>query len=343
MRLVNLYGPDDFRVDEVSRPAVGPQDVLLRVMVCGICGSDLGYVAAGGLLGPAEQVMPLGHELSGIVEEVGAEVRDITPGMRVVVNPMGADNAIGNGGPEGGFADLLLVRNAARGGCLFPISDSISPHIGALVEPLAVSLHAVKQGQAQAGTRAAIFGAGPIGLGTIPALRARGAADIAAVDLSRARLDLARRLGADAALHPEQDAVWKELGQRHGEADVFGARAVATDLFIDATGSGAVLREIVANAGPGACLVVVGLHRKPVDIDFAAVLMKELTIRGSIAYPDNEFAEVVEMLEAGDTDVSPLVSKCFSLADFPSAFAAASNPEHGAKVMIEIGMHGAGR
>ncbi len=343
MRLVNLYGPDNFQIDEVPRPSVGPEDALLRVMVCGICGSDLGYVAAGGLLGPAEQAMPLGHELSAVVEEVGTAVQGLSPGMRVAVNPMGAGNAIGNGGPEGGFADYLLVRNAARGGCIHPLSDAITPHMGALVEPLAVSLHAVKKGGAGTGTRAAIFGAGPIGLGAIPALKARGAADIVAVDLSRARLGLARQLGADAALHPEEGSVWEELRSRHGEVDVFGFPSAATDLFIDASGSGALLQEMIANAGPGARLVVAGLHKAPVPVDFAVVLMKELSICGSMAYPDDEFSEVISMLEEGKTDVTPLISECFPLAEFSQAFSAARNPEHGAKIMVEIGLREEGR
>ena len=337
MRVVNLYGPDNFRIDEVPRPSVGPRDALLRVMVCGICGSDLGYVATGGVLGPAERAMPLGHELSAVVEEVGAEVPDIHPGMRVAVNPMGAGNAIGNGGPEGGFADYLLVRNAADGGCLFPLSDSITPYAGALVEPLAVALHAVKKGGAEAGAKVAIFGVGPIGLGTIPAFKARGAADIVAVDLSHTRLDLARQLGANAALHPEEGSVWEQLRARHGEVDVFGTPASGTDILVDATGSGAVLQEMIAGAGPNAHLVVVGLHKQPVPIDFAVVLMKELSISGSMAYPEDEFSEVISMLEQG-MDVSPLISERFSLAAFPEAFAAARNPEHGAKIMVEISL-----
>lgn len=74
MKLVNLYGPDDFRLDNVPEPVAGEHDIVLGVKACGICGSDLGYVAAGGLIGPGDEPMPLGHELSGIVDQIGSSV-----------------------------------------------------------------------------------------------------------------------------------------------------------------------------------------------------------------------------------------------------------------------------
>ena len=117
MRAAIIHGPGDLRLDERPEPAPAPADVVVRVHACGICGSDLGYVAAGGLGAPgAGGRMPLGHEIAGVVARVGSAVRDLAPGDHVVVNPMAAGNNIGNGGPEGGLAPLLLVRNAAGTG-----------------------------------------------------------------------------------------------------------------------------------------------------------------------------------------------------------------------------------
>ena len=110
----------------------------MRVHACGICGSDLGYIKLGGLAGPTGEPMPLGHELAGTIEAVGAEVEGFAPGTRVVVNPLAAGNSIGNGAPQGGFAPYLLVPNAAAGGALFEVPDEIPLDVAALSEPVGV-------------------------------------------------------------------------------------------------------------------------------------------------------------------------------------------------------------
>ena len=115
---VHVHGPDDVRVDDVPVVVPGERDVLIRVAVCGICGSDVGYAKLGGVVGPSERPMPLGHELSGTVEAIGSAVTSVSLGDRVVLDPLGAGNQIGNGGPQGGFTPRLLVRNAADALCL---------------------------------------------------------------------------------------------------------------------------------------------------------------------------------------------------------------------------------
>ena len=336
-RLVNLYGPDDFRVDVCPLPPLQEDEVLLRVMVCGICGSDLGYVAAGGLLGPGKEPMPLGHELSAVVVATGPGGAGPALGTRVVVNPVAADNNIGNGGPEGGFADFLRVRNVSRGHCLMPIPDSVDDHCAALVEPLAVALHAVNQGAPTAGDRAAVFGTGPIGLGIIAALKQRGVTDVVAIEPSASRRAVASAMGADAVLDPTAEDVWTLLRGRHGERALYGFPVARTELLFEATGLGSVMQGIVAGAGTDARVIVVGLHKSPVPLDLATVLMKELTLRGAMAYPEQEFAEVIDWLASGAIDPRPMISRRFRLDDFPAAFAHARDPEHGGKVLVDIG------
>src|SRR5271156_408453 len=125
MRLVRVHGVDRLSVDDVEVPSTGPNDVVLRIAACGICGSDLGC-ARYGMLRRGNQPFPLGHEAAGTIEAVGSNVEGITPGMRVLLNPAGSmDNVIGNGGSEGAFCDLLLVRNAKLGEHLLPIPDTM--------------------------------------------------------------------------------------------------------------------------------------------------------------------------------------------------------------------------
>ena len=335
MRQVRIHGPDDVRTDAVPEPAMSARDVVVQVAACGICGSDLGYVAAGGLMGPSDSPMPIGHELSGTVVRAGKDVRAAAVGDRVILNPMGAGNDIGNGGPEGGFADCLLVRNVDDGPCLYPLPDSLSFEQGSLVEPLAVGMHAVNQGAGAPNDKVAVFGAGPVGLAAITALRARGVSDVIAVDRSRPRLALAKRLGAASALHPDDGDLFAGLGSAHGAASLYGMPMLGTGLFIEATGSTAVLRDLVAWAGTGAHIVVVALHKQPLELDCMTLLMKELKIIGAMAYPDQEFRDVIAMLESGQVDVSPMISARYPLAAFDAAFARAKDPEHGAKVLVQ--------
>ena len=113
MSLACIHAPGDIRLDSVDRPAVGPQDVLVAVQRCGICGSDLSYSKMGGIPGAASP-FAIGHEFAGVVEAVGAEVTGLSPGERVVVNPEGAGNGIGSDGYKGAFAPYLLFENVAR-------------------------------------------------------------------------------------------------------------------------------------------------------------------------------------------------------------------------------------
>ncbi len=333
MRQVNLHGPDDFRVETVPEPQISSRDVVVHVAACGICGSDLSYVAAGGLMGPGDKPMPLGHELAGTVVQAGAEVRGAAVGDRVVVNPLGAGNDIGNGGGEGGFADYLLVRNADDG-CLHALPDSLSFEQGALVEPLAVGMHAVNQGENAPNDKVVVFGAGPIGLAAIVALRDRGVENVLAVDRSRTRLELAQRLGARRALHPDDGELFDALQAEHGTTSLYGMPMLETGLFIEATGSAKALRDMIAWAPPQGRIVVVALHQEPLELDCMTLLMKELRLIGAMAYPDQEFRDVIAMLSAGRVDVSAMISARYPLAEFDEAFACARRPEHGAKVLV---------
>ena len=125
MKQVKIHGPGDVRLDEVPEPEAGPRDAVVRVAACGICGTDLRYVRLGGLAGPMPQPMPLGHELAGVVESLGAEVSGLAVGDRVVLHPTAAGNMIGNGGAEGGFAPRLLVRDAEKVRRVFDPVDRI--------------------------------------------------------------------------------------------------------------------------------------------------------------------------------------------------------------------------
>lgn len=334
MKLARIHGPDDVRLDDVEEPACGDDDVILDVGACGICGSDVGYAKLGGVTGPANDPMPIGHELAGTVRVVGANCRDVARvGDRVALHPGAAGFGLGNGGPEGGFAPRLLVRGAAAGRSLFPIPDDMTFAHGALAEPLGVGMHAVDQSEARPGDRVAVLGAGPIGLSAIATLADRGIEDIVSVDMSDTRLDVARKLGATHTINPSREDLWSGLGRIHGTETLYWMENVGTNVFIEATGVGPLLAEVVHRCAPQSRISVVALHRQEVPIAFMDVLTKEITIRGSIEYPA-DYGEMIRLLER--RDLEPMITHRFGLDDFLEAFDVARSPDAGAKVMIEF-------
>jgi len=337
MKRVQIHGPGDLRIDDVPEPHIGPNDVLLEVGACGICGTDVGYARVGGVTAPVSEPMPLGHELAGTVVEVGNKVGDqveaLMPGMRVAVNPTIAGFAIGNGGPEGAFCNRLLVRDAGLGRNLFPIPDEMPFELGALAEPLGVGMNAVNQVQVKPGDKVAVMGAGPIGLAAVATLLDRGIEDIVSIDLSQTRLEVAQKLGVPETLNPSHEDIWEQLGRLHGRTPHYGEQLPQTDVFIEASGAASVLSQIIERAGPRARVSVVALHRQAIEVNFMTVMMKQMTLQGAMEYPDR-FEDMIELL--GRRDLRPMITHRFRLEEFHEAFAIAQSPDRGAKVMIEI-------
>lgn len=329
MKQVNIHGPGKVQLDEAEKREPGPRDAVVRVAACGVCGTDVRYVRMGGLTRP----MPIGHELSGVIESTGAEVSDLAPGTRVVLNPTASANMIGNGGPEGGFTQQLLVRNAADGGCLFPIPDDLPMHLAALSEPLGVGMNAVDRSEVTPDDKVAVFGAGPIGLSAIATLRDRGVSDVVAIDLSPRRLELATALGARATINASEQDPWVELKRLHGEEPLMGMPMAATDVFIEASGAGKVITDVLQSGKAESRLTVVALHEQSVNVSFLWVMMKQMTIRGAMEYPA-DYTDAIELLSRWD--LSPMITHRFPLERISEAIEVATDPNAGGKVMVDI-------
>lgn len=335
MPLLRVHGVNDMRLDDVPVPEIGPHDVLVRVGAIGVCGSDLGYVAGGGLGGGGElsEPLPIGHEFAGIVERVGAQVQGISPGQRCAVNP--DTGFIGGGGPTGAFAPFILIPQAQLGIDICPIPDSLSLDQAALAEPLSVALHGINIGLAKAGDKVVILGAGPIGLSTIICLRHRGIDDIVIADLSDSRLERARQLGARVTINPSRESLTAAIGEAQGKGERFGMPFVGTDIVIDAAGSPKALEELLDVAKFRARIVVVALHKKPMPLNLWKMMANEFSISGSIATDRaDEFNECLAMLAEGTIDVEPLISHRIGFDRVEEAFQVAANTEQSAKVIV---------
>ncbi len=336
MKVSLVTGPGTAEVVDTDRPRIGPNDVLVRMRACGICGSDAFYIAIGGIP-PRQGHMPLGHEPAGEIAEVGAAVSGIAVGDHVVVNPMAASSGIiGNGGATGALADYLLIENAIRGTSVEVIPDHVPWEVAALNEPMAVARHGANRCKPKPSDKVVIFGAGPIGLGATLAFKSLGASHVVVADLIPSRLDKALRVGADAVVSSADEDVVRRLVELHGEgeAGISGLPGRAgTDIYFDAAGVPAVVNTALAAAKKGATLGIVGVHKEPVPVDFINVMSNEITVVGSMGYPDEIF-QVTEDLAANWQKYAVIVSHTIPFADLGTALELASTPGAADKVVV---------
>ncbi len=339
-------GPGRLSLAELPEPEAGPGEVVVQVAACGICGSDLhAYRSSSFGLQPG-QVM--GHEFSGTVLQAPG-VTGITVGDHVAVRPQqpcgacssclaghvqlcerGLAGIIGYG-PAGGFAERALIPNVVSDETVFVLPATIDDRAGALIEPLAVALRAVKQAGDVTGAVALVCGGGMIGLGVAQFLRLNGASTIIVADPSARRRDAALILGADVAVDPGErrivDAVADVTGPGAGGA---GARA---DVVVDCAGADDTLGEGIAAARPGATVVACAIYGKRVSLRPDWIVSKELVVRGSFAY-NNEFREVIAALAAGHIDPALFISHEFPLERIEDAFQTQSDPHASLKVLV---------
>lgn len=332
MKAARFYDARDIRVDDVEPGTVGPTDVRVDVEACGICGSDLheyedpDFVPEGEhpTTGASRPIV-VGHEFSGTVSEVGGEVTRLAVGDPVAVHPNipchdcvycedGEYNhcddvvAIGLQTGAGGFAESAVVP--AQQAHVLP--EPVPVWEGALVEPLAVGLHAVRRSGMQAGDDVAVFGCGPIGLTALWAARSAGAKNVFVSEPNDSRRDVARRLGADVAIDPtEEDAVETITAATEG-----GVHAA-----FEFAGIGPTFNAAVQSTRRGGTITVGSLSEGEVSTDLDDVVLNERTVHGTFCYgfpPSSfrtEFDAVIDSLADGDVDTEAFVTGRIPLKD----------------------------
>ena len=306
MRAAVFEGEGRLVVRDVAEPTPGPDEVLVEVEACGICGSDVQIINVP----PGHPSTPpviLGHEFVGWVRAVGTAVNDVPIGTRVVVDPdpkCGACESCRSGRPAnclnvvalGVHRDGALARYVTTpADTAYPISPDVSAEMASLVEPLACVVNGTNRAAVRPGESVVVFGAGAIGCLFIAVFRGSGAGTIVAVEPSPARADVARAVGADIVLAPD------EWAARRSEILPRGA-----DVVVDAVGS--VLPQAIDAAGMGARVVVFGMNgnaRPPVhQID---IVQKGLSILGS--YISNfTFPAAIRLVERGRLNLAPMIT-----------------------------------
>ena len=330
---------------DVDDPEVGGSDALIEVAACGVCGSDLESWRHGSNVQPG-QVM--GHEIGGRVLEAAAD-SGLVAGMTVAVRPLLAcgecpqcvagqpqlcERSLVEGlgyGLPGGFAERLRVPRAKAGHNVFVLPDGTDPALGALVEPLAVSLRGVKHADVQPGETVIVFGLGQIGLGAVALALALGAGSVIGVDPSPLRREAATGLGAALVIDPIGTKVELAVREVTG-AGPYGLGAAA-DVAIECSGQPTSFSAAVKSLRPRGRIVLVAHSVEPFAVKSGRLVEKELRVQGSFAY-DNEMQEVTDLIAEGRIHPADFVSHRVALADIDQAFRLQADAANSLKVLV---------
>ncbi|KGM48931.1 zinc-binding dehydrogenase [Pseudooceanicola atlanticus] len=328
-------------VEDMSQLAAGDGHVVMRVEACGVCGSDLHATQEGVFL--QEPGTVLGHEFAG--EVIASDDPGVPVGLRATAVPVNACETcrdMGHGSCRNGLG-ILCPENRITGldksvpgayaqqvrvGAeqVVPLPESVSYEEGALVEPLAVGLHAVDRADIPLGGRVLVIGAGPIGLAVTSFARLRGAGSVVVSEYAAARRDVARDFGASHVIDP-------------GETDDIGAAFAEVaggppDVIFECVGVPGLIQQAIDLSRPRGTIVLVGVCMKPDEIVPIAATLKELRLQFVLGYLDEDFGRVLDMMGQGLIDAKAMITDHTDLSGLPEAFEALRKPDSQIKLMI---------
>ena len=333
----------DFPAIDKLESSLGPLDIRIKLHTVGVCGSDVHYYTHG-RIGPfvVHEPMILGHEASGTVIETGSLVSSLEIGDRVCMEPgipdansRAAQIGMYNIDPNVRFWATPPIHGILRPTCVHPeaftfkIPDNVSFAEAAMVEPLAVGVHAATKARIKPGDIALVMGAGPIGLVTALSAIASGCSRVFISDLADEKLEIARSM--NSAISPINSRTTDLKTSILKETDGWGA-----DIVFEATGSADAAETVFQALSPGGCVVLIGGQSDPISFDVGAAMVREARVESIFRYA-HVFPRCIRMLSSGLINVRPLITKKYIFDDSVEAFnvAADSRPEN-IKIQIEI-------
>ncbi|MGQ0602113.1 MAG: alcohol dehydrogenase catalytic domain-containing protein [Anaerolineales bacterium] len=308
MKSLIWEAPRIMHLREQATPEIGPGEVLVRVAFAGICGSELsGYLGHNALRVPP---LVMGHEFSGHIAALGGEVRGLTEGQAVTVNPLvtcghcrfcarGLDHLctqrklIGAHRP-GAYAEFVSAPAVNVHG----LPEKVPLRIGALTEPMAVAVRIGELAGPLPGEAALVMGAGPIGLLALQALKANGASPVFIADLSPERLAMGKALGGEA-LHPEKVNVIKTIRA--------ATHTLGVAVAVDAVGTAVTRAQCVAATRSAGVVILCGLHEETSAMPAAEIIRREINMHGSFAYTAANFADALQRLARSEMRLDPWI------------------------------------
>ena len=340
MKSIVIHAAKDLRVEEQKTAAPGPGEVLIDMAAGGICGSDLHYYNHGGFGAiKLREPMILGHEVSGHIRELGADVEGLELGQLVAVSPSrpcgdcrfcneGMHNQCLNMRFYGSAMPFPHIQGAFRQSLVADATQcapatGLSAGEAAMAEPLAVCLHATRRAGDMLGKHVLVTGCGPIGMLSIIAARRAGADHIVATDISDFTLDMARQIGADETVN---------MAENPDGLEIFGADKGHFDVLFECSGVAAALSAGVAAMRPGGVIMQLGLGGD-MSLPMMAITAKELQLRGSFRFHD-EFFTGVSLMQKGLIDVKPLITHTLGIDQAVEAFELAGDRSQAIKAQI---------
>ena len=336
-QVMTAPGVIEFR--ETPRPIAAEGQVLVRIMRIGICGSDI-HVYHGKHPFTRYPVTQ-GHEVSGRIEAVGSGVEGLSVGQKVTIEPQvccghcypcthGKYNLCEElkvmGFQTTGTASEYFAVDAAK---VTPLPETMSYDEGAMIEPLAVAVHAAKRFPELKGARVAILGCGPIGILLMQSCKALGAASVLVTDVSDYRLSVARSVGADYAVNTGETDMEQALRDACGSDKA--------DVIYDCAGSDITMGQAIRCARKGSTIVLVAVFSKLASVDLAVLNDHELELNTSMMYRHEDYVDAIRLVSEGKVQLRPLMSRHFAFRDYLKAYQYIDeNREMTMKVIIDV-------
>ena len=324
---------------EVNVPTPGPDQVLVKIKKIGVCGSDI-HVYHGTHPYTSYPVTQ-GHEVSGQIVKTGEYVKDLKEGQKVTIEPQvfcgrcypclhGKYNLCEKlkvmGFQTTGTASEYFAVDSSK---VTPIPEGMTYSEGAMLEPLAVTVHAAKRFPDVKGAKAVVFGCGPIGILLIQSLKAFGAAEILATDISDTRLELAKSLGADYTVNTMKNDYTEALLAAFGPDKA--------DVAYDCAGSDITMDQAIQNARKGSTIILVAVFGKTAHVDLAKLNDSELDLNTSMMYRHEDYVDAIRFVKEGKIQLKPLQSAHFAFEDYLKAYEYIdNNREKTMKVLIDV-------
>jgi (R,R)-butanediol dehydrogenase/meso-butanediol dehydrogenase/diacetyl reductase len=327
-------------IEAIADPVPGPTDLILKVRNCGICGSDLHMTEPASIM-PLALGSVMGHEFAGEIVDVGSGVRgQWKAGERVAGFPFICCGdaipclnlsygrgmcmkgvAVGLGQSHGAYAEFVRIGS----GGAHRLPDSVSFREGALVEPLAVGLHAVDMAKMERGATVLVIGAGPVGIATMLWAKFLGARHVIVSERAEVRRAMAAKFGATDAIDPSQPLT----------PQVEKIAGKGPDIIFECVGAPGLINQAMMEAPRGAKIVVAGVCQQSDTIMPLMGIMKELNLQFVLGYRPADFDFVIAMIASDRIEVSPMITDIIDLDALPAAFEALRHPTHQCKVMLE--------
>jgi len=332
-----IFRGGDIVVDTMPEPVPAAGQALVKVLSCGICGSDLHAARHAHRMVAVTRRIPgrtpmdlsrdivFGHEFCCEVMDYGPKTeKKLKAGTRVCAMPvmLEADGPKGMGYSNtyvGGYAEQMLLSAPM----LLEVPNGLSTDHAALTEPLAVGVHAVEKAALKGDEAPLVVGCGPVGLAVIAALRLKNIRPIVAADFSATRRALAVKMGADIVVDPTTEDPYARL-----------APAKRAAIF-ECVGVPGVLQQMFEKVPRDARVVVVGVCMEPDTIEPMFGIVKELSLQFVLGYTPEEFARSLHLLAEGQVDAPALITAKVGLDGVKGAFAELANPERHTKILVE--------